>query len=188
MLIVAVTGLALVSCASPPQRQARAHRIYRHEPPPPPPAPAPPPPSPQVYFYPTQGQSADRQSQDKYECHLWAVKQSQFDPSRTPVNARNHVEYVPMPPPGHDTVAGAVGGAAVGAVVARDAGKGAVVGAIAGGVLGAASDSAREAEANRINDRLSQREADRDARMQEKVEGYRRAMGACLQGRGYSVQ
>jgi len=172
LLIGVLLGLA--ACAAPPPRPT--HRV-RPE--------SPPPAQTQVYFYPTQGQSQDRQSRDRYECHLWAVKQSNFDPS-LPQYASRHVEYVPRPAPGQDTVAGAVTGAVVGAVVAHRGheGAGAVVGAVAGGIIGAASDSSRQAEADRTQDRYDHR----DARLDRQAGDYRRAMTACLQGRGYSVQ
>lgn len=35
----------------------------------------------EVIAYPAQGQSADQQGRDRYECHTWAVGQSGFDPS-----------------------------------------------------------------------------------------------------------
>jgi len=35
----------------------------------------------QLYAYPLKGQSAEQQSQDRYECHRWAVEQSGFDPT-----------------------------------------------------------------------------------------------------------
>jgi len=38
--------------------------------------------SPDVYAYPNQGQSAEQQSTDRYECHTWAVQQSGFDPTQ----------------------------------------------------------------------------------------------------------
>jgi hypothetical protein len=34
-----------------------------------------------LYVYPRNGQTADRQSSDEYECHRWAVTQSGFDPT-----------------------------------------------------------------------------------------------------------
>lgn len=34
-----------------------------------------------VFVYPRQGQSAERQATDEYECHAWAVTQSGFDPT-----------------------------------------------------------------------------------------------------------
>jgi hypothetical protein len=32
--------------------------------------------------YPKNGQSADQQGKDKFECHQWAVTQSGFDPTQ----------------------------------------------------------------------------------------------------------
>jgi hypothetical protein len=40
-----------------------------------------PPPSIRVYFYANNGQSAEQQDRDRYECHRWAVGQTGFDPS-----------------------------------------------------------------------------------------------------------
>jgi hypothetical protein len=37
----------------------------------------------EVYAYPKSGQSDEQQSQDKYECHKWAVAQSGFDPTQS---------------------------------------------------------------------------------------------------------
>jgi Family of unknown function (DUF6515) len=43
---------------------------------------APPPPTTtQLFIYPRNGQSADLQSKDKYECHAWATNQTGFDPT-----------------------------------------------------------------------------------------------------------
>lgn len=36
----------------------------------------------QLFIYPKLGQSTDRQSADRYECHRWAVDQSGFDPTQ----------------------------------------------------------------------------------------------------------
>lgn len=35
----------------------------------------------EVIAYPAQGQSAEQQGRDRYECHSWAVGQSGFDPA-----------------------------------------------------------------------------------------------------------
>jgi len=182
--LLAALALALSACVeAPPPR----HRVARVQPPPPPAEPAPPPPT-QVYVYPTGGQSADQLGRDRYECHLWAVKQSNFDPSVTAVLPRQRVQVVPMPPSGSDTVAGAVTGAIIGAVVARDPGAGAVGGAILGGAAGAVSDGQREAAAKAAQQRYDARDAARMAKLDEQAGGYRRALTACLEGRGYTVK
>jgi hypothetical protein len=182
--VVALTLLLSACVEAPPPR----HRVARAAPPPPPAAePAPAPPT-QVYVYPTGGQTQEQLGRDRYECHLWAVKQSNFDPSVTAVLPRQRVQVVPMPPSGSDTVAGAVTGAIIGAVVARDPGAGAVGGAILGGAAGAVSDGQREARAKAVQERYDQRDDARMAKLDEQAGGYRRALTACLEGRGYTVK
>jgi len=181
-VIVALAFLLSACVEAPPPR----HRVARAAPPPA--EPAPPPPTTAVYVYPTGGQSQDQLGRDRYECHLWAVKQSNFDPSVTAVTPRQHVEVRPMPPSGSDTVAGAVTGAIIGAVVARDPGAGAVGGAIVGGTAGAISDSQREQRAKAIQNRYDQRDAARMAQLDGQADNYRRAVTACLEGRGYTVK
>ena len=143
-------------------------------------------------MYPTAGQSPEQLDRDRYECHTWAVKQSGFDPSQggSQVAPHQQVQVVGMPPPGTDVVAGAATGAVLGAAVSRprDAGGGAIVGAIAGAVLGAASQNAREQQVNTIQRRYDQRDAQIAARLEQQASGYRRAIGACLEGRGYTVK
>lgn len=83
-----------------------------------------------LMIYPKGKQTAEQQSKDKYECHEWAVKQTGFDPMKTPEVAAAPVG--PQP----NAVKGAARGAAVGAVggaIAGDAGKGAAAGAAGGG-------------------------------------------------------
>jgi hypothetical protein len=43
----------------------------------------PPPQGDQMYVYPQNGQSAEQQASDKYECHRWASSQSGFDPTQS---------------------------------------------------------------------------------------------------------
>jgi hypothetical protein len=41
-----------------------------------------PPPADELYFYPQNGQPAEQQANDKYDCHKWASSQSGFDPTQ----------------------------------------------------------------------------------------------------------
>jgi len=41
------------------------------------------PPGDDLYIYPQNGQPADRQASDKYECHRWASAQTGFDPTQS---------------------------------------------------------------------------------------------------------
>jgi hypothetical protein len=186
--VLAVTGVAvtLASCADVPSRPAPVRQTRAVAPP----APAPQPVNTQVYIYPTSGQSADQQGRDRYECYLWSVKQTGFDPSQARLAPHQRVEVVPARPQGSDTVAGAATGAILGAVIANphNAGAGAIGGAIVGGALGAASDASREAQAQRIEDRYNRRGDAQSAQVEEQATNYRRAMSACLEGRGYTVK
>jgi len=143
-----------------------------------------------VYVYPAKGQTDKQLDRDRYECHNWAVAQSHFNPSEPHLAPHQQIEVVAMPPPGHDTAAGAITGAVIGATVAgpRDAGRGAVVGAVAGAVIGATSDSARQKAANEINARADASMQSDRARLERQAADYRRAISACLEGRGYTVK
>ncbi len=161
-------------------------------PPPPRRVHAPPPPPPQantdVFAYPQQNQSPEQQDRDRYDCHLWAVKQSGFDPSAPGVPPHERVRVVSAgPPPGAGTAVGAIAGAIIGAAVSgpRDAGFGAVVGAVTGGAIGNASDQA-QAQANQQV--IVSQDSRQAAVLEQKASNYRRAIGACLDARGYSVK
>ena len=39
-----------------------------------------------TFVYPKQGQSAEKQASDEYECHRWAVDQTGFDPTAAATN------------------------------------------------------------------------------------------------------
>jgi hypothetical protein len=179
--IVTTSSFALLSgCAiDPPTRPA-----------PPPPAPAPEPVSTQVYVYPTGGQSPEQLDRDRYECHMWSVREAGFDPSREHVAPHQRVEVVSMPPNGTSTVAGAATGAVVGAAVSspHNAGGGAVVGAVAGAILGAAADASRQEQADRAEERIEQRQTRSQVQFEQRASDYRRAISACLEGRGYTVK
>ena len=145
-----------------------------------------PPPNTTVYAYPMHGQSSERQSRDRYECSVWAVHQSGFDPSAPNVPVYDRVA-VQGPPPGTDTALGAIAGAVIGAALSDrwDRGSGAVFGALTGAMIGSAGDAAN-AQANDQAMGASAQAQDRS--MARQAMDYRRALGACLQARGYSVR
>ena len=141
-----------------------------------------------IYVYPSKGQTEKQLDRDRYECHNWAVAQSHYNPSDTHLAPHQQVRVVEMPAPGRDTALGAMTGAVIGSSVAsrHDAGQGAVAGAIVGAVIGASSDAARqraETRATRDADARAER-----ARLERQAADYRRAISACLEGRGYTVK
>ncbi len=132
-----------------------------------------------IVAYPARGQSQEQQQRDRYDCYNWAVQQTGYNPQ-----AQQFGSTAPPTSGGPSALRGAAGGAALGAVggaIGGDAGKGAAIGAATGGLLG--GFRRREMEAQQ-----SQMQQQQTAAAAQQSAGFNRAMGACLQGRGYTVQ
>ena len=144
----------------------------------------------QVFMYPRQGQSPMQQDRDRYECHIWAMEKTGFDPSLPPLPVRRHVRVEPVPPVGYDTFSLGFTGALLGAILGgyHHSGEGALIGGAIGAMTGVVSDSARAQAARRIEADRERQYQEQDDRMDGRASAYRRAMGACLEGRGYSVK
>jgi hypothetical protein len=157
-----------------------------------------------VYVFPKKDQSAEQQRKDEAECFDAAEKQSGVDPKTPP----------PRPPTAAEKQAaadqaaqnapqyqgakrrGAVGGAAVGAVggaIFGHPGAGAAIGAGAGVARGhnrqeqANAASQQQAAASAVAQQkkaYSRKKAAYDKDMKD----FKRAFGACLDSRGYSVK
>jgi Glycine-zipper domain len=132
----------------------------------------------ELYIYPNKGQSAEQQSRDRYDCHIWAVQQTGVDPTRAQAST-------PTPPPPKGGVfRGAARGAAVGAIggaIAGDAGEGAAIGAATGGVIGGMKQRGQARS-------QQQAQANQAAQQQSAYTAYNRELSACLSGRGYTVK
>lgn len=183
LLASIAASLSLQACAAPPERPASA---------PPAPAAATSAPAPRdprdVYVYPAQGQSEERLDRDRYECHAWAVKQSGFDPSAPGQPARRQVRVVSTgPTPAEGAAVGAMTGAVLGSVISDPwhAPEHAAIGAVAGAVLGGAAAASRE---QRVQEAAQAEQSEREAAEDRRADGYRRALGACLDARGYTVR
>jgi predicted lipid-binding transport protein (Tim44 family) len=165
----AVAVLFLGACVAPPPRTVAV----------------PSPPPQRVFVYPANGQSAEQTERDRYECHLWAVQQTGVDPSRADANAYERVVVQPANPPGSGTAVGLIGGAILGSIIGgpRNAGAGAIIGGATGAVIGSASDANAQAQAHMTQQQINQAASAGRAR----ADSYRRAIGACLTGRGYTV-
>lgn len=139
----------------------------------------------EVFAYPLKGQSPAVEEQDRYYCHTWAIQKSGFDPSKS--NPRDAYALDPQPyqPSQRHVLKGGARGAALGAVggaIAGDAGKGAAAGAAMGGLAGGfrRRDEGRQ-QAAQQQTAVSQAANSRQS-------AYTRAVGACLEARGYSVK
>jgi hypothetical protein len=149
-----------------------------------------------IFMYPAKGQNKAQQDRDRYECHSWAVSQTGFDPSRA---SAAPVATAPPPPPPQappqgGLLKGAARGAAIGAVggaIAGDAGKGAAIGAGTGALVGGFKRRDQMARQAQQQSSYQQQQAAAQAQQNSASAGqrdaYNRAMAACLQGRGYTV-
>ncbi len=182
-LLVLLTSLTLVLCMMwPPAAQADRRHGYEGGPPASYPG--------QVYSYPREGQSPLQMDRDRYECHIWAMGQSGYDPSLPPLPVRQPVRVEPVPPVGHDTFFLGFTGALLGAIIGgyHHSGEGALIGGAIGAMTGIVSDSTRAEAARRIEADRNRQSDEYNARMEDQGADYRRAIGACLEGRGYSVK
>ena len=181
-LLFAAAMAALAGCVEAPP--PRPYRAYQEVPPPPPR------PNTEVFAYPQQGQSPEQTDRDRYDCHEWAVKQTNFDPSAPGVPPHDRVVVASGPPPGTNTAIGAVAGAILGAVIAgpRDAGFGAVAGGITGAAIGSTGDAANAEAQHQEVQAVRAQDARQAAQLDQKAANYRRAISACLEARGYSVK
>lgn len=134
----------------------------------------------QPFVYPAKGQSPQQMATDKAGCQAWATQQTGFDPMQA---ATSQSAPAQQPQKGGVLKGGAKGaaaGAAIGAI-AGNAGEGAAIGAASGGLLaGAKRRHQQQAE--------QQAQAQQAQAQSQQVGAFQRAYGACLKGRGYSVE
>ena len=132
-----------------------------------------------LFVYPGSGQDAARQGRDEGECYTWARQQTGIDPTAPPTQ----VEAAEVKR--GDTVKSAAGGALVGTAVGAivgETGEGAAVGAVAGAARGR---RARKQAKKQAQEEAKQATAALDTQTKET---FKKAWGACLEGRGYSVK
>jgi len=123
-----------------------------------PPEPAQPLPPTLVYFYPNQGQSTAQQGRDRYECYQWARKKTGFNPSLPQLAPHQRLEFVP-----------------------GSAGQDAAITDRHEPVQGHAPETPEAVKRKQLDKRELQR-------LELQAMDYRRAMTACLEGRGYTVR
>jgi len=131
----------------------------------------------EIFVFPKNNQTKDQQEQDEFSCYKWAKEQTGFDPNKP-------VEQAAAQAPQGGAAKGAAKGAAVGAIggaIGGDAGKGAAIGAGVGAAAGA--------HKRRKGEKQQQAAQQQAAQKQEvSVDGYNRAFGACMEGKGYTVK
>jgi hypothetical protein len=120
----------------------------------------------QPIFYPSKGQSHQRQQSDVSECQTWAKQNTGVDPVAI---AQQSGQPTAAPRQG-GALRGAAGGAALGAV-------GGATGTMVGGV-----------RQRRANEAAAQQQQAGQQQVSQQMATFNRAVAACMTGRGYSVQ
>jgi hypothetical protein len=129
---------------------------------------------PAQHAYPAKGRSEARQAKDAGDCSTWATRQTGYDPANPPCVA----EAKPAPVTGSGArVRGAAMGGVVGGITDGDVGDSMMRGAVVGGVVKRVRNRRVANEANEAN----------QAQVQAAANSWAQARGACLNGRGYTV-
>lgn len=157
-----------------------------------------------MFAYPKNSQKPDQQLKDENECYGSAKQQSGVDPQAPPPATKSAdqkaaeqkaaADNAPQAKGGRARGAarGAAAGATVGAI-AGDAGKGAAAGAAVGTMKGGAQQrqakaaSQKQAAANTAGQQQKEEEQANAAHAQS-LDTFKRAFGACMDARGYSVK
>jgi len=134
-----------------------------------------------VFVFPAKDQKPEQQATDEQACYSWAVQQSGVDPLTTAATKPDSVAKGPDGSAVKGAAKGAVAGVAIGAI-AGDAGKGAAIGAAAGGMRGLAGGKKKKAQ------KEAQAKQQAAATDQAKMDAFKKAYSACLEGKGYSVK
>lgn len=123
-----------------------------------------------VFVYPKNNQSQEKQQQDEYQCYQWAKAQSGVDPARASQPAPNQIGDNAAGT-ARGGLRGAAAGAVLGEIISDDAGKGAAAGAVLGGMRG-----------------RRQSIAGKDQAQKDSLDSYTKAYSVCLEARGYAVK
>jgi hypothetical protein len=136
----------------------------------------------QPIIYPARGQSPERQQTDTAECNAWAQQTTGVNP----VALAEQMSSSPQPQQQQgQMVRGAGGGALFGTLIGGAAGghwgEGAAIGALVG-TMGSGMRMRRERQQAAMQQEGMQQQ------VSNQLSTYNRAVGACMTGRGYTVE
>ena len=141
-----------------------------------------------LVVFPSKDQTKEQQATDEQACYDWAKSQTGVDPATVSVNTdsaaaagKAAADTATAGAGAKGAAKGAVGGAVVGGI-AGDAGTGAAIGAVAGVARG------RKAKKQASQQAEQQAVAGAQGEAGAKIEAFKKAMSACLDGKGYSVK
>lgn len=134
-----------------------------------------------IIVYPAEGQDADQQGKDDYECFTWAKEQTGYDPMNPPEVVAQAPDQGPNGSRLKGAARGAAGGAIIGEIADDDAGKGAAIGATVGAMRSGRQDrQARQAQAQQAEQAAQQQSA-------ANANQFKGAYATCMEARKYTV-
>ena len=137
-----------------------------------------------LFVYPGEGQPIEQLVVDENECHQWAQQTSGVDPNNPMAGVR--AEAPQQQSPGSSAARGALRGAARGALIGEvtdnDRSEYAAAGALAGAARGARAQQMRNQQGQQ------QAQAEAEAQAAERLETFKKAYSACMEGRGFTVR
>ncbi|HKP31014.1 MAG TPA: glycine zipper domain-containing protein [Gemmatimonadales bacterium] len=142
-----------------------------------------------MFPFPAKNQTKDQQASDEKACYDWAGQQTGIDAvaaanpntEAAAAAAQKQMDSAATGAAVKGAAAGAAGGAIVGAI-AGDAGEGAAIGAVAGAVRGRRAKKQAEHQAAQQGAQAAK------AQGNAQLETFKKAMGSCLEGKGYTVK
>lgn len=141
-----------------------------------------------IVVFPAKNQTPEQQEADELACLQWAANEMGIvpnapapDPKAAGAAAAAQTDEATKGAAVKGGAKGAAAGAIIGAI-AGDAGTGAAIGAGAGAVAGKRARKGASAQA----DAATQEKL--EAEQKAKVDGLRKAMGACLEPKGYTIK
>ena len=159
----------------------------------------------QLYIYPNNGQSEERQAKDRFECYRWAVKSTGVDPNvlEAPAGQAQVRVAVAENPKQGAAAKGTIIGGATGAVIGSlndghgrrhqdHTAQGFIIGAVVGSIIGSSVErkgvtQARQAAKAEARDE-AQKNTEARAQYENAIDSYSRAFSACMEARSYTVR
>jgi len=148
-----------------------------------------------VFVFPAENQTPERQAQDEAACYQWAAghtgtdpqaigQQQQADQQQAQVQ-QQAAQQTGQGSGARGAVRGAAAGALIGEIANDDAGEGAAWGAAAGAVRGRRQGRQAQAQAQAQVAAAAQQQ---QALTSEQLTNFKKAFSACLEGKKYSVK
>jgi pyruvate/2-oxoglutarate dehydrogenase complex dihydrolipoamide acyltransferase (E2) component len=134
-----------------------------------------------IIVYPAEGQDAEQQGRDDYECFSWAKDQTGYDPMNPPEVVAEAPDQGPSGARLRGAARGAAGGAIVGEIADDNASDGAAIGATVGAMRAGRQDrQSRQAQAQQAEQAAQQQAA-------ASADHFKGAYATCMEARRYAV-